>query len=164
MSTLALAFNPQNKAITTYSNFNFTGSHCFKGRTLFIGTGGLFEYGGTHDNGTAIQPSMKTGKMNAVMGQQGPVSTDRLKRIPTCKIYVSCNKSGGSLTLNVNVDGTVYSYATAINHNGFATHAIPIGRAIRYNFMQLELVASNCAVLDIDAIIFDPIALQRGER
>ena len=161
---LALNFSVDNKSSTTFSNFPFTGSCQFNGKTLFINEQGLFEYGGLTDDGTAIVPSLKTGKMDVIQGQNGLIHTNKIKRIFTSKVRVSCDKIGGSLDLNVTADTNTYAYNKAVTHDGVATHNIPIGRGIKYNLLQLELIANGCSKLDIDSIDYEPTAIQRSER
>ena len=161
---LALTYSPENKSTTTHSNMPFDGSCVFNGKTLFFSGSGLFEYGGLTDNGAPIVPSLKTGKMNMIMGRVGIVPSNKLKRIPTSKVRVSCDKVGGSLDLNVTADGNTYPYNQTVTHDGLATHNIKIGRAIKYNFLQLEVIANGCTSLSIDSIDYDPTELQRSER
>jgi len=161
---LAINLAVDNKSVTTFSNFNFTGSCQFNGKTLFINEQGLFEYGGLTDNGDTITPSLKTGKMDSVMGRMGIEHSNKLKKIATSKVRVSCDKVGGALDLNVTADTNTYPYYQAVTHDGVATHNIPVGRGIKYNFIQLELVANGCSKLDIDSIDYDPKTIQRSER
>jgi len=162
---LGYAYGTETKAITNYSNFNFTGSCVFNGKTLLINDTGVFEYGGESDNGIAIVASMKTGKMNGVMGRNGVYPSSKIKRIPDAKIVIDCDKSGGEVTVNVTEDeNTALSYANAISHSGFATHRVPIGRGIKFNYVQLEVVGTGCARLDISSIEYNPVENVRSER
>jgi len=161
---LAINYALDNKSVTTYSNFNFTGSCRFAGKTLFINSTGLFEYGGLTDNGTAIVPSLKTGKMCEIMGKHELIRSNNMKRIPASRVSLSCNKSSGSIDLNIMEDNAVQAYNKAIIHDGYATYDIPIGRGTKYNFIQMEFKARGCVSLDIDAIKFNPVELRRRER
>jgi hypothetical protein len=162
---LAVNYHIDNKSVTTYSNFNFIGACRFNGKTLFINENGLFEYGGLTDNGTAIVPSVKTGKMCEIMGRMGMERSQSMKRIPTSRISVSCDKVGGSIDLNVTEDNSAaIAYNKAIVHDGFATYDIPIGRGTKFNFLQLELQANACTSLNIESIEFNPVELRRRER
>lgn len=162
---LAINYHLDNKAVTTYSNFNFTGSCRFAGKTLFINGNGLFEYGGLTDNSAAIAPSLKTGKMCEIMGRMGLERSNKMKRIPASRISVSCDKTGGSIDLNVTEDNNAaIAYNDAITHDGYATYDIPIGRGTKFNFLQIELAANACTSLDIESIEFNPIELRRRER
>jgi len=162
---LGYAYGTETKAITNYSNFNFTGSCVFNGKTLLINDTGVFEYGGESDNGIAIVASMKTGKMNGVPGKNGVYPSNKIKRIPDAKIVIDCDKSGGKVTVNVTEDENApLSYANAISHSGFATHRVPIGRGIKFNYVQLEVVGTGCAHLDISSIEYNPVENVRSER
>lgn len=161
---LAINYALDNKTITTYSNFNFTGSCRFNGKTLFINDKGMFEHGGLTDNGAAIVPSLKTGKMDMVMGQNGVRHTQQLKKIPTSKVYVSADKTGGSLDLIVSPDTQSHLYNQAVLHDGFTAHAIKIGRQIKYNHMSIEIIGNGCSRLDIGSIRFNPAEITRSER
>lgn len=164
---LGINYHIDNKAISTYTNFNFTGACIFNGKTLLINNGGLFEYGGTSDNGTAIAPSLKTGKMCEIMGRMGLglERSNNMKRIPASRISVSCDKVSGSVDLRLTEDNSAaISYNDAIVHDGYATYDIPIGRGTKFNFLQIELAANACTSLDIESIEFNPIELRRRER
>jgi len=162
---LGYAYGTETKAITNYSNFNFTGSCVFNGKTLLINDTGIFEYGGESDNGIAIVASIKTGKMNGVMGRNGVYPSNKIKRIPDAKIVIDCDKSGGEVTVNVTADENApLLYANAISHSGFATHRVPIGRGIKFNYVQLEVIGTGCAHLDISSIEYNPVENVRSER
>ena len=127
----------------------------------------MFEYGGTSDNGTAIAPSLKTGKMCEIMGRMGLglERSNNMKRIPASRISVSCDKVSGSVDLRLTEDNSAaISYNDAIVHDGYATYDIPIGRGTKFNFLQIELAANACTSLDIESIEFNPIELRRRER
>jgi hypothetical protein len=131
----------------------------------FINNTGLFEYDGLTDNSAAIVPSLKTGKMCEIMGRMGLERSSKMKRIPSSRISLLCNKSGGSIDLSVTEDNsTAIAYNDAIIHNGYATYDIPIGRGTKYNFIQMEFKAHDCMSLDIDAIEFNPVELRKRER
>jgi len=162
---LAFNYSTENKSITNYSNFDFTGSCVFNGKTLFINDTGLFEYGGVSDDGMEIVVSLKTGKMNGVMGKNGVYPSNKIKRIPDAKIVIDCDKSGGEVTVNVTADeNTPFSYANAISHSGFASHRVLTGRGLEFNYVQLEVVGTGCAHLDISSIEYNPVENVRSER
>lgn len=165
MSTLALCFSPETKSVSTYSNYNFTGSHRFKGKTLFIGSGGLFEYGGTTDNGTAIAPSLKTGLMHEIAGRNGLVRSQQLKRIPESRIDVSA-RTDGKIKVTVTADEASYTYTHdhTTTANSFRTHPVKIGRGIKFNAIQLNVESTDATILDIDAIRYNVTENQRRER
>lgn len=161
---LGVTYSTENRSITTYSNFNFDGGCVFNGKTLLFNESGIFECGGNTDNGTAIVPSLKTGFMDMVSGQNGFISTHKMKRIPTSRVLVMANKTLGSMTLNVTPDTNTYSYANAVQQTGFATFNIDIGRGIKYNKLQLELVANGCSSLDIESVSYEPTEIVRSQR
>jgi hypothetical protein len=162
---LAFSYSTEGKSITNYSNFNFTGSCVFNGKTLLINDTGLFEYGGESDNGMAIVASMKTGKMNGIMGKNGVYPSNKIKRIPDAKVVIDCDKAGGEVTVNVTADENApLSYTNAISHSGFATHRVPIGRGIKFNYVQLEVIGTGCTHLDISSIEYNPVENVRRER
>ena len=165
MSTLALCFSPETKAVSTYSNYTFIGSHRFKGKTLFITSNGLFEYGGTTDNGTAIKPSLKTGLMSEISGRNGLVRSKQLKRIPESRIDVIA-KTDGKIKVTVTADETSYAYTHdhTTTANSFRTHPIKIGRGIKFNAMQLNIESTDSTILDIDAVSYNVVELARKER
>lgn len=166
MSTLALVYSPETKAVSTYSNHTFIGSHRFKGKTLFITSAALFESGGTTDAGTAITPSLKTGFMSEIAGQNGLVRSQRLKRVLDARVHVTA-KTDGKVKVTVIADDTTYTPYThdhAASGTKFRTHSVIIGRGIKYNAMQLNVEATNATSLDIDTIAYNPVELTRKER
>ena len=161
---LGLCYSPENQGVSTFSNFPFFGAATLNDKTLFINDTGLFEYGGMSDNGAPIQPSLKTGKMNGVMGKNGIVPSHHLKKIPDAKVWVSCQKAGGQLDLTVTADIAIYHYINAIPKDDYARYPVRIGRAIKYNFIQFDLIADGCSSLNIDSIDFDATEIQRSVR
>jgi hypothetical protein len=160
----ALCFSPENQSTATWTNFNFFNSHQLNGKTLFIGNGGLFEYGGVTDNGSAINPSVKTGKMNVIDSQVGLSPSNRMKRIPKSRIDVNANKTTGKIDLTLTADNSSFDYHNQVTENGYATHRIKIGRGVKYNYLQLDVVGNGCETLDIDNIEFDSVELRRTQR
>jgi len=160
-NVLAIAQNTENKAISVYNNFDFDGSCVFKGKTLLIKDTGLFQYGGNFDNGEYIESSIKTGKMDYVMGKGGLVSTQQNKVIPTSNINLGLEKVGGSVDLNVTADSETFNYNDDIERNGFGVIKIPVGRRIKYNKIQLEVASKNCDSLNIESIEFEPEVIKR---
>jgi len=162
---LAYTYSPENKAITTYSGFNFTNSCVFNGKTLLANDKGLFEYGGYLDDDKAITASLKTAKMNIVQGNGGTYPSTRIKRIPDGKVRIDCSKASGTLTLNITPDDkNTLTYSNRVNHTSFATHRVEIPRGIKFNYIQLEVIGTNCTFIDIDSIEYNPIETVRSER
>jgi hypothetical protein len=162
--SLALNFALENKSFTTFSNHDFVGSCVFGGKTLFISDAGLFEAGGLTDNNAPIVPSLKTGKMDTVMGANGAIHSHKIKRLPDSKVYIDADKTGGAIDLTITADTSTNTYNNAVTHDGFATHAIKVGRGIKYNYVQLEIIGNGCSRLDIGSIRYNPIEIQRSER
>jgi hypothetical protein len=166
MSTLTLAFSPETKAVSTYSNHDFIGSHRFKGKTVFITSATLFESGGTTDAGTAITPSLKTGLMCEIAGQNGLIRSKHIKRIKEARIDVNA-KTDGKIKVTVTADDTTYTpyvHDHAATGTNFRTHSVKIGRGIKYNAIQIKVEATNATSLDIDTISFNPTELVKKER
>lgn len=152
---LAVTYSVENQSVTTWSNFKFNASTFFNGVTLMANESGLYEIGGTTDNGTAIKPSLKTGRMSE--------GSFRFKRIPRTRIELSAQKTGGSVDLVVTADSDSYRYTQAIAHDKLSTHEVRIGRGIKYRTLQLEISANSCTMLNIDSISYEPVELRRIE-
>jgi hypothetical protein len=161
---LGVTYSTENHSITTYSNFEFTGSCLFGDKTLLVNGNGLYEYGGYSDDGFAIVASIKTGKMNQASGNNGTYQSNKIKRIPDAKIYIDADKAGGEVLASVTADNVTYPYANSIAHDGFATHRVAIGRGIKYNYIQLELTGRGCSKIDLSSIEFTPAETVRSER
>lgn len=153
---LGIAYGTENGAITTFSNMPYEFSCNFKGKTLFASEFGLFEYGGTTDNGTPVVARIKTDKSNKIMGQGGLYPTQHRKHLPTSKAYLNVEASD-TLNLNVTVDGDTYAYTDATIKTGMAVHPIKVGRGLDGVHWQLEV--ENFETLE--SIEFEPVEIRR---
>ena len=154
LAPTAVAFSIKSKAITELSNMRFNGSVQFAGKTLFFNEHGIFEYFGATDNSEQPIPlSLKTGALN--------FGTQHLKLIPTSKVYVLANKQDGDLGLNVTVDDVTYGYLNSLQYDHFKTYRFGIGRGLRGNYWQFEILGSDVSRLMIDSIELEPQEIRR---
>jgi len=153
---LGIAYGTENGAITTFDNMPFEFACNFNGKTLFANENGLFEYGGTTDNGTPVVASIKTDKSNKLMGQGGLYPTQHRKHLPTSKVYLNVEASE-TLNLNVTVDSDTYAYTDTSIKTGMAVHPVKVGRGLDGVHWQLEV--ENFETLE--SIEFEPVEIRR---
>lgn len=154
IAATGVAYSLASNAITELSNMRFNGSVNFNKKTLFFNEQGLFEYGGTTDDGEQSIPlSLKTGALN--------FGTQHLKLIPTTKVYVLANKTDGDLGLNVTVDDVTYNYLNSLQYDYFKTYRFGIGRGLRGVYWQFEISGSGVSRLMIDSIELEPQEIRR---
>lgn len=154
---LAIVQSTEHQAITTYSNFNFDYSCNFKGKTLFASSNGMFEYGGTTDNGTEIIAKIKTDKSNKITGQSGLVPSQNRKRIPTSKFYINMEKTGDSVLKLTFNDDLPLEYPITNQKDGLQVYMRKIGRKQLYNSIQIEVEGFNI----LESIEFEPEEVRR---
>ena len=154
---LVLARSTENSTITTFNNMPFDGSCNFNGKTLFFNGAGLFEYGGSTDNGTAITASIKTDKSNKMTGQGGMYSSQHRKRIPTSKFYLNIEKTTDAMLKLTYNDDAPLEYPITNQKTGLQVYQRKIGRKQLYNSIMIELYGFDI----LESIEFEPEEVRR---
>lgn len=142
--------NPNLMASTALDNYSFTGFGQHKGRYYGIRPDGLYVLEGDTDDGVQIDSFVSLGNKN--------FNTAKQKRVPHAYIGASTD---GRMVLKVIVHGQEYLYAVRNPSTDMAEQRVDIGRGLRSNYWNFELMNREGADFEIDTIKFMPIVLER---
>lgn len=142
--------NPNLMASTALDNYDFTGFGQHKGRYYGIRPDGLYVLEGDTDDGVQIDSFISLGNKN--------FNTAKQKRVPHAYIGASTD---GRMVLKVIVHGQEYLYAVRNPSTDMAEQRVDIGRGLRSNYWNFELMNREGADFEIDTIKFMPIVLER---
>lgn len=142
--------NPNLMASTALDNYDFTGFGQHKGRYYGIRPDGLYVLEGDTDDGAQIDSFISLGNKN--------FNTAKQKRVPHAYIGASTD---GRMVLKVIVHGQEYLYAVRNPSTDMAEQRVDIGRGLRSNYWNFELMNREGADFEIDTIKFMPIVLER---
>lgn len=142
--------NPNLMASTALDNYDFTGFGQHKGRYYGIRPDGLYVLEGDTDDGAQIDSFVSLGNKN--------FNTAKQKRVPHAYIGASTD---GRMVLKVIVHGQEYLYAVRNPSTDMAEQRVDIGRGLRSNYWNFELMNREGADFEIDTIKFMPIVLER---
>lgn len=142
--------NPNLSASTALDNYDFTGFGQHKGKHYGIRPDGLYVLEGDTDNGVQIDSFVSLGNRN--------FNTAKQKRVPHAYIGASTD---GRMVLKVIVNGQEYLYAVKNPSTDMAEQRVDIGRGLRSNYWNFELMNREGADFEIDTIKFMPIVLER---
>lgn len=146
--------NPENYAISTYTNYQFNSVTNFNNKTVLANTSGLYEMGGTTDASSYINSKIKTAAMNFGSSSQ--------KQVP--EVLLGVNNSG-KVILVVSVDGQLTStYQLNAPTSYLDTQRIKIGKGMHGRYWQFELHTEENSDFDLDTFEFFPIAFGRKLR
>lgn len=147
---LAYLLNAETNSVSKYLNYNFTNCTKFGSKYLFGNSTGLYEYGGTDDDGEKITAHLKTVAYN--------FGTSNLKQVP--EIYLG-GVSSDKMVLKVNVDNkaSVY-YRLNRRIDDLSTQRIQLGKGLIGRYFQFELITDSVD-LDIESLEFYPVILKR---
>jgi len=142
--------NPNLSASTALDNYDFTGFGQHKGKYYGIRPDGLYVLEGDTDNGTQIDSFISLGNRN--------FNTAKQKRMRHAYIGASTD---GRMVLKVIVNGQEYLYAVKNPSTDMAEQRVDIGRGLRSNYWNFELMNREGADFEIDTIKFMPLVLER---
>lgn len=148
---LSYLLSPETFSVSTYSNYNFTGSCVYGSVPLFINLTGLFKYGSGSDVGEAIVSSIQTAALD--------FGTSNLKQVPN--IYLGLSNSN-RIVLKVAVDGQAdILYNLTKKTDGLQTQNISIGKGLIGRYFQFELITQDSTRFELESVEFLPITLKR---
>lgn len=140
--------NPENYAVSKYL-LGFTESAAFNNKFLFADDQGLYELGGTTDNGTAIVSTITTPAMD--------LGSSNIKQVPS----VMLGTNGTSMILKVSVDGShTTHYQITENSSALMTKHIKIGKGLIGKYWQFTVIADGVD-FDLDTFEFYPVIFRR---
>lgn len=146
--------NPENYALSNYTNFQFNSVTNFAYETLLANSSGLYAMDSSTDAGSYINAKMKTAAMN--------FGTTSLKQVPDILLGVN---NTGKVILVVTVDGQVSTtYQLDVPSAYLDTQRIKIGKGVHGRYWQFELHTLENSEFDLDTFEFFPIAWGRKLR
>lgn len=146
--------NPENYAISNYTNFQFNSVTYFAYETLLANSSGIYAMDATTDAGSYINSKMKTAAMN--------FGTSSQKQVP--EILLGVNNTG-KVILVVTVDGQMTTtYQLDVPSTYLDTQRIKVGKGIHGRYWQFELHTLQNSDFDLDTFEFFPIAWGRKIR
>ncbi len=148
---ISYLLEPETFSVSTYSNYNFTGSCKFNNEYLFINREGLYKYGGEMDEDNYITAKVQTSALD--------FNTSNLKQVPYFYIGVT---NSNKLLLKLSVDGkaTVY-YRLNKKTQYLSNQKISIGKGLIGRYFQFELITEDNTDFNMESIEFTPLILKR---
>jgi hypothetical protein len=145
--------NYETDAHWRYENFEYNSFATFNGKTYGCKADGVYELSGDTDAGTAIDAKITT-----------PVSDfDNSFKKRMLKAYLGV-KSDGDMVLKVLAEGgNVYYYGVDNTRSSVGGARVNIGRGLTSRYWQFELMNSDGADFELDAIEFFPVITSRRE-
>ena len=141
---------PETSSVSNYNNYNFDGCTKFDSKYLFFNNTGLYEYGGTRDDGTLIKTYIETVAYN--------FGSSNIKQVPA--IYLGWMNTGTTI-LKVRVDGkSEVVYKLNKKTNNLQTQKINIGKGLIGRYFQFEII-NNVDAINLESIEFYPVELKR---
>jgi len=146
--------NPETFAIWNYDNHNFNSMATLGGTTFFANSTGLFKMGGTLDDTSFIQSRLKTASLS--------FGSSNLKQVPD--MYIGMNLVG-EMVIGVTTDERInvkYKLVTPSTVQEMQT--VKLGKGLRGNLWQFELIDDKATALDITSIEWVPVVFGRKRR
>lgn len=142
--------NPNLAASTAAEGLNFLSMARHRGKYYGLKADGLYRLGGDTDAGQDINAFISLAQTNFGAAQ--------FKRVPYAYIGAATD---GRMLLRVLADGKEYTYQVRNPSEGMAEQRIDIGKGLKANYWQFELMNQNGEDFDLDTVKFMPIVLER---
>lgn len=143
--------NQETNASSQYEGYGFNSFFTREGVAYGVAADGVYKLEGTTDAGAQINALANIGKLD--------MATTLKKLMPSAYLGAS---STAPLKLEVDADGTVYTYETRSNEDGtFKQHRIDLGRGLKANMLGLTLKNKNGADFEIASV---DLLTTTGER
>lgn len=142
--------NPNLMASTMLAQYDFIGFGEHKGRYYGLKPNGLYRLDGDTDNGAAINSFISLGNRD--------FGTAQMKRVPHAYIGAATD---GTMVLKVLTNGQENVYYVRNPTSDMAEQRVDIGRGLRANYWNFELMNQNGEKFDISTIRFMPVVLER---
>lgn len=146
--------NPETFAIWNYDNYNFNSMATLGGTTFLANSSGLFTMEGTLDDTAFIESRLKTKAFD--------FGSSNLKQVPDMYIGMTLV---GEMVIGVTTDERVnvkYKLTTPSTVQELQT--VKLGKGLRGNLWQFELIDDGATQLDITSIEWVPIVFGRKRR
>ena len=143
--------NPENYAVTNYTNHPFNSSAIFNNNTIFAGATGLYQLGGVLDDTSYITARLKTAATS--------FGTSNIKQVPEALLGVN---NSGKVILIASVDGKYSAtYELSPATEGLSTQQIKLGKGLKGRYWQFELITQDNTTFDLDSFELLPITFGR---
>lgn len=148
---LGWVLNPENFAVSNYTNYNFNSMCNFNGMVLMANTNGLYQMEGNMDEASYITARVQTPAMQ--------LGTSNKKQVPEIYLGVSNSKK---VVLRVSVDGrSTVDYILNKSSTNLQTQTMSIGKGLIGRYWQFELITKDNTEFDLESIEFYPVSLGR---
>ena len=146
--------NPETFAIWNYDNHNFNSMATLNGVTFFANSSGLYKMGGTLDDTAFIRSRLKTAAID--------FGTSNLKQVPDMYIGMSLT---GEMVIGVTTDERInVKYKLTTPSTVQELQSVKLGKGLRGNLWQFELIDDKATALEISSIEWVPIVFGRKRR
>lgn len=142
--------NPMLGASVMVEGFGFNSFAMFKGQYYAARDSGIYLLGGDTDDGAPI--------LSYVSLPKTTFGTAKVKRVPFAYIGAA---SDGTMVLRVVAGGVVHDYAVRNPTTDMAEQRVDLGRGLKSNYWQFELINPDGADFSLDTIKFMPVILER---
>lgn len=143
--------NPENFAVSTYSNYNFNSLIEWDGEYYGLNSSGIWKLDGTLDDSSYIQAKIVTAAFD--------FDTSNQKTVPEMYLGYTAN---GNLVLKVSKDDDVTVYfELSTTNDGLSTGTIKLSKGMVGRYFQYELISKNSTDFGIDTIEFYPVVFGR---
>lgn len=153
---VAYSMNASNKALSTYTNFNFDSLASFDGDTYATGTAGLYKLGGTTDAGTGIPWRIRTGLTNFNSGRNKGMDAAYLGYTATGRVVLKC------IVVTPGTGAKIAHWYELQTPVAGATHPgrILTGRGLRSVYWAFELTNVDAGSFELDMLELHPVVFE----
>lgn len=142
--------NPNLAASTAIDGMNFLSMARHQGKFYGLKADGLYRMGSAKDAGANIDAFVSFPKTD--------FGTPQMKRIPYAYFGMA---SDGTMLLRVLADGQEYTYKARNPSSELVEQRFDLGRGLKSNYFQFELMNQDGESFDLDTAKFMPIVLER---
>ena len=144
------ALNTTTQASSMYEGYDFNSFGLLGGHYYGCKGDGLYRLEGADDAGTPIRASINFGLKD--------FGKSELKGITNAYIGVA---SDGAMVLKVSANGDDYFYSARANDTHRKTQRFDVGKGLRANYFELELLNTDGCDFDLSSIEFAAVTLSR---
>lgn len=144
------ALNTATQASSMYEGYDFNSFGLLGGHYYGCKGDGLYRLEGADDAGTPIRASINFGLKD--------FGKSELKGITNAYIGVA---SDGAMVLKVSANGDDYFYSARANDTHRKTQRFDVGKGLRANYFELELLNTDGCDFDLSSIEFAAVTLSR---
>jgi hypothetical protein len=141
-NTLALCLNPQNMALTTYSNYAYNSLCYFNGKNIAADSSGIYELTGTTDNHKEINWNFRTGYID--------LQVDIPKKL--LQAWFGYKGPGDLLVKIILPGGEEYEYNLKSYSDNESESRVKFGKGIDSRYVQLDVSSISGESIDLDMI------------